>query len=50
MSRGAILVEPLLSAVAPLEEGREWFRRLYEREPGLLKVVLQPSISERTEI
>jgi L-iditol 2-dehydrogenase len=42
MSRGAIRVEPLLSAVAPLAEGASWFRRLYEREPGLLKVVLQP--------
>jgi L-iditol 2-dehydrogenase len=42
MSRGAIRVEPLLSAVVPLEEGASWFRRLYEREPGLLKIVLQP--------
>jgi L-iditol 2-dehydrogenase len=32
----------LLSAVAPLEEGVAWFQRLYAREPGLLKVVLQP--------
>jgi L-iditol 2-dehydrogenase len=42
MSRGAIRVEPLISAVAPLEDGASWFRRLYEREPGLLKVVLEP--------
>lgn len=42
MSRGEIRVEPLLSAVAPLEEGPAWFERLYAREPGLLKVVLQP--------
>lgn len=42
MSRGAIRVGPLLSAVAPLEEGAEWFRRLHGREAGLLKVVLQP--------
>jgi L-iditol 2-dehydrogenase len=42
MSRGAIDVEPLLSAVAPLEDGASWFQRLYEREPGLLKVVLEP--------
>lgn len=42
ISRGAIRVDPLLSAVAPLDEGAEWFRRLYAREPGLLKVVLQP--------
>lgn len=42
MSRGAIRVESLVSAVAPLEEGPAWFSRLYQREPGLLKVVLQP--------
>ena len=42
ISRGAIRVEPLLSAVAPLEEGAAWFSRLYAHEPGLLKVVLQP--------
>jgi L-iditol 2-dehydrogenase len=42
IARGAIRVESLLSAVAPLNEGAEWFRRLYAREPGLLKVVLQP--------
>jgi L-iditol 2-dehydrogenase len=42
ISRGAIRVEPLLSATAPLEEGARWFERLYAREPGLLKVVLEP--------
>jgi len=42
ISRGALRVDPLLSAVAPLEDGASWFRRLYEREPGLLKVVLEP--------
>jgi L-iditol 2-dehydrogenase len=42
VSRGAICVDPLLSAVAPLEDGASWFKRLYEREPGLLKVVLEP--------
>ena len=42
ISRNAIRVEPLLSTVAPLEDGASWFRRLYEREPGLLKVVLEP--------
>lgn len=42
LARKAICVEPLLSAVASLEEGATWFRRLYEREAGLLKVVLQP--------
>lgn len=42
MARGAISVEPLITAVAPLEEGVSWFERLYSREPGLLKVVLEP--------
>ncbi|MEA3364889.1 MAG: galactitol-1-phosphate 5-dehydrogenase, partial [Candidatus Hydrogenedentes bacterium] len=42
LSRGDIVVEPLISAKAPLEDGPEWFERLYNREPGLLKVVLCP--------
>jgi L-iditol 2-dehydrogenase len=42
MARGAIRVEPLISAVAPLEDGAAWFQRLYSREPGLLKIVLEP--------
>lgn len=42
LSRGDILVEPLLSAKAPLDDGPEWFERLYNKEPGLLKVVLCP--------
>lgn len=42
MESGAINVDPLLSAVAPLAEGAEWFDRLYNREPGLMKVILQP--------
>ncbi len=42
MSRGLIRVRPLISATAPLEEGPQWFQRLYEHEPGLMKVVLQP--------
>jgi L-iditol 2-dehydrogenase len=32
----------LISATAPLSEGAAWFERLYNREPGLLKVVLTP--------
>jgi len=42
MSRGALRVDPLISAVAPLQDGGAWFQRLYSREPGLLKVVLEP--------
>jgi len=33
----------LISAVAPLSEGAEWFNRLYAKEPGLNKVILVPS-------
>jgi L-iditol 2-dehydrogenase len=42
MQSGAINVDPLLSAVAPLSQGAQWFERLYNREPGLMKVILQP--------
>ena len=42
MSSGAIKVKPLITAIAPLEEGASWFERLYAREPNLLKVVLTP--------
>ena len=31
-----------VSKVAPLSEGVEWFHRLHDREPGLVKVVLTP--------
>jgi L-iditol 2-dehydrogenase len=39
---GSINVEPLLSAVVPLEQGAGWFSRLYDNKEGLLKVVLRP--------
>jgi L-iditol 2-dehydrogenase len=42
MDIGAIKVEPLVSMVAPLSEGAEWFDRLYRREHGLMKVILEP--------
>jgi L-iditol 2-dehydrogenase len=42
VSGGAIRVRPLITAVAPLVEGPQWFERLYAREPNLLKVVLTP--------
>ena len=42
MESGAINVEPLISATAPLSDGAEWFNRLYAKEPGLMKVILQP--------
>jgi L-iditol 2-dehydrogenase len=42
MASGAINVKPLITAIAPLEEGPEWFKRLHAREAGLTKVVLTP--------
>ena len=42
LSSGAIRVKPLITAVAPLDEGPQWFERLYAHEPNLMKVVLTP--------
>lgn len=42
MARGKLDVKPLLSAVAPLQDGASWFARLHARERGLLKVILTP--------
>ena len=42
VASGAIRVTPLINAIAPLNEGPQWFERLYAREPGLMKVILQP--------
>jgi L-iditol 2-dehydrogenase len=39
---GKIKVGPLITAVAPLEEGPRWFERLHAREPNLMKVILTP--------
>lgn len=42
MARKRLDAQALVSAVAPLSEGASWFARLYAREAGLLKVVLEP--------
>jgi L-iditol 2-dehydrogenase len=42
LESGAIQVKPLISAVAPLADGPQWFERLHAREPNLMKVVLTP--------
>jgi L-iditol 2-dehydrogenase len=42
LANGAIQVQPLITAVAPLAEGPRWFERLYAREPNLMKVILVP--------
>ena len=42
IARGQVNVDALISQVAPLAEGAEWFARLYQGEPGLMKVILVP--------
>jgi len=42
IARGRVNTDKLISAVAPLSEGAEWFKRLYNSEPGLMKVILVP--------
>jgi L-iditol 2-dehydrogenase len=42
LASGAIQVKPLITAVAPLDDGPKWFKRLHAREPNLMKVVLTP--------
>ena len=42
LQRGAIRVDPLITAKASLEEGPAWFARLYAGEPGAMKVVIEP--------
>ena len=46
MARGALNPQPLISAVAPLAEGAQWFDRLHRKETGLLKVILAPQKAE----
>lgn len=42
IARGAIHLDPLISAVAPLAQGPQWFARLYEGKEPLMKVILEP--------
>jgi len=43
ISRGVIRVEPMISALAPLAEGAEWFKRLSAPDGAkFMKVILQP--------
>jgi threonine dehydrogenase-like Zn-dependent dehydrogenase len=37
-----VQLDPLISAVAPLSEGQDWFDRLYDNTEGLMKVILKP--------
>lgn len=42
LASGKISVDKMISAVAPLSDGANWFTRLYKKEPGLNKVILVP--------
>jgi L-iditol 2-dehydrogenase len=42
VASGKIQVAPLITAIAPLEDGSRWFKRLHAREANLMKIVLDP--------
>ena len=42
IASGAVNVDALISATVPLSEGAAWFKRLYNKEAGLYKVILLP--------
>ena len=42
VAEGRVDLSGFVSRVAPLAEGPAWFTRLHAREPGLVKVVLEP--------
>ncbi|MEM8954135.1 MAG: galactitol-1-phosphate 5-dehydrogenase [Verrucomicrobiota bacterium] len=42
LAAGEIEVKPLISGVADLSEGGDWFGRLYEGTEGLMKILLRP--------
>jgi L-iditol 2-dehydrogenase len=42
IASGKIKVAPLITAIAPLADGPQWFERLHSREPNLMKIVLDP--------
>jgi L-iditol 2-dehydrogenase len=46
LARGAVDMKSLISVVAPMEEGPDWFGRLHAREAKLMKVVLTPGRAE----
>jgi len=42
MAGGLLKVDDMISAVAPLSEGAEWFRKLYHKEGSFNKIILVP--------
>ena len=43
LASGAIRVDDMITATASLDEGVDWFARLYAGEPGAMKVILDPT-------
>ena len=46
MASGEIQVAPLISEIVSLDQGPAAFDRLYNHEPELMKVILQPNSAE----
>jgi L-iditol 2-dehydrogenase len=46
VSNGKIRVTSLITAIAPLSDGAQWFERLHSREPNLMKIVIDPRIDK----
>ena len=42
IANGSIKVRDMITAIAPLSEGAEWFKRLYDGREDMLKVILRP--------
>jgi len=42
LASGAIQVEPMISARTGLDQASDWFQRLYNHEPNIFKVIVQP--------
>ena len=42
ISKGKIDVDSIISNIVPLSEGEIYFHKLYNKEPGMLKVILKP--------
>lgn len=42
ISKGKLDMEAILTAEVPLEEGPMWFNKLYNKEKGLMKIILKP--------
>jgi len=47
ISQNKIMVDNMISAVAPLSDGALYFNKLYNNEQGLLKVILKPLMIDK---